>query len=548
MAIFLNVPVRTGAPARFITVFYQEKEVRKEQLQISSRPDMWASIPLPDGEPDGYSFSLTGDGAEPLREKIALSSRRFGEEDLYREPLRPLNHFTPARGFMNDPNGLYFDGREYHMFFQLNPFGLGHGNTHWGHAVSRDLLHWTEREPALCPDDADGLIFSGSAVIDRENVSGLGDGSTPPVILFYTATGMRFRPDFPKDETGAPVPPAGWKRPATPQCAAYSLDGGRTFRKYGPVVPEIEPMNRDPKVQWVPEAGCWVMALYLIDNDYALLYSDDLLHWELGERMTLPGTAECPDLFRLYLDGDRAKPYWVYFGSPENYLVGTFEGRKFVHGGLIRGCTQPESGEVKVFTDAAAYAPQTFFGTADGEVVQLSWIPTRFPGEAFASCMSLPWKLELRSTDDGPRLYKSPAEAVNALREGETPLSGGFAEVSASLRQARGDALELAADLTFQPEGALTLSVRGALLSIREGGRKLLFPTGVYSLPGDGTGTLRVFADRGSLELFYNGFACALNAPLDPSRQRIELLEMEGCSLSGSAWTLRDARPEGREG
>ena len=94
----------------------------------------------------------------------------------------------------------------------------------------------------------------------------------------------------------------------------------------------------------------------------------------------------------------------------------------------------------------------------------------------------------------------------------------------------------------------MTLSVRGVLLSIREGGRKLLFPTGVYSLPGDGTGTLRVFADRGSLELFYNGFACALNAPLDPSRQRIELLEMEGCSLSGSAWTLRDVRPEGREG
>ncbi len=147
MAIFLNVPVRTGAPARLITIFYEGKEVRKEQLQISSRPDMWASIPLPDGEPDGYSFSLAGDGAEPLREKIALSSRRFGEEDLYREPLRPLNHFTPARGFMNDPNGLYFDGREYHMFFQLNPFGLGHGNTHWGHARRADLLRQRRHRP-----------------------------------------------------------------------------------------------------------------------------------------------------------------------------------------------------------------------------------------------------------------------------------------------------------------------------------------------------------------------------------------------------------------
>ena len=98
MAIFLNVPVRTGAPARLITIFYEGKEVRKEQLQISSRPDMWASIPLPDGEPDGYSFSLAGDGAEPLREKIAFSSRRFGEEDLYRNPSGPLTTSPPPAG------------------------------------------------------------------------------------------------------------------------------------------------------------------------------------------------------------------------------------------------------------------------------------------------------------------------------------------------------------------------------------------------------------------------------------------------------------------
>lgn len=546
MAIYLNLPVRMDAPARFVTVFYKGQQVGKEQLGLSAHPDMWAALPLPDGEMEDYTFSLSGDGAEEFLPLVQLSRRRLGEEELYREPMRPLNHFSPARGFMNDPNGLYFDGQQYHMFFQLNPFGLGHGNTHWGHAVSEDLLHWTEREPALCPDDRDGLIFSGSAVIDRENVSGLGEGDQPPVLLFYTATGMRYRPDFPKDADGKPIFPKDWQRPQTDQCVAYSVDGGRTFRKYGPVVPQIVPMNRDPKVQWVPEAGCWVMALYLENNDYTLLYSDDLLHWEQGETMTLPDTAECPDIFRLYLDGDRDKPYWVYFGSPENYLVGQFEGRHFVHGQLIKGCTQLTPGGPKMFTDAAAYAPQTFFGTAEGEVLQISWLPTRFPGMSFASCMSLPWKLELRSTPEGPRLYKTPAEAVAALREEESSLSGDFAEISQSLSKLKGDSLELYARLAFEGEGALTLSVRGVLISIRDGGQKLLFPTGVYNLPEKGRGELRIFADRGSIELFYDGFACALNAPLDPGRQKVELLEMEGCRLEGSLYRLADTRPENR--
>ncbi len=543
MSLFLNLPAEADAPVRLVTVYYEGKEVRREALRLSERPGMWAALPLPDGKREGFSFTISGEDGGKLESLARLSDRRLGEEDLYREPLRPLAHFTPARGFMNDPNGLYFDGETYHLFFQLNPFGLSHGNTHWGHAVSRDLLHWREGEPALCPDDRDGLIFSGSAVIDRRNVSGLGTKEKPPVLLFYTATGMRLPPDFPTDVDGNPVPPEGWKRPETPQCAAYSTDGGKTFTKYGPVVPEFAPLNRDPKVQWVEEAGCWVMALYLKDNDYTLLYSDDLLRWERGETLTLPGAAECPDLFRLYLDGEKDKPRWVFFGSPENYMAGQFEGRRFIHGEPVKGCTQLENRPVKTFVDAAAYAPQTFFGTADGEVLQLSWLPTRFLGEKFQGCMSLPWKLELKSTAEGPRLYKSPAEAVKALREDGKAVSGGLAEISAALAGMPGEALELELDTGFRPGGALTLSVRGTLISIREGGKKLLFPTGVYPLPGDGKGKLRIFADRGSIELFYNGFACALDSPLDPGRRGIELLELDGCDISGHIYRLRDVRP-----
>lgn len=216
----------------------------------------------------------------------------------YDEPLRPQFHFTAKSGWLNDPNGLaYFKG-EYHLFFQHNPFGTQWGNMTWGHAVSKDLVHWRQLDNALSPDEL-GTMFSGSAVVAEFAQSDISIATGPgsdrsarsALVCFYTAAGG--------------TNDASKGRPFT-QCLAYSHDG-RTFSKYpgNPVIPHIEAENRDPKVIWHGPTKRWVMALYLNESRFALYGSADLVTWSRLSNIELPGASECPDLFPLALDGDK---------------------------------------------------------------------------------------------------------------------------------------------------------------------------------------------------------------------------------------------------
>lgn len=539
MAGYCNVPVgREGISAR-IQLFYRGQLLDEQRLVLTDHPDMWAVFSLPEGNPEDFSIGFTECEPELLPKLTAMvqfSDTPADEQTAYTESIRPLAHFAPRRGFHNDPNGLLYYNGLYHMFYQLNPYGLNHANTHWGWAVSPDLLHWTERQPPLCPSDEDGNIFSGSGVVDRNNTSGLQTGEHPPIFLFYTATRVRFLPRIGFDEDGKPIFPEGWKRPEAVQCAAVSLDGGNSFQKWGRVVDSIVGLNRDPKVRWVEDAGCWVMALYLEENDYMLLYSDDLLHWEKGERITMPDTAECPDLFELFVDGDPDNAKWVLFGSPENYLLGHFEGRRFVaETPLIKGASQVGD-TVKIFTNAATYAPQTFFGLPRGEEIQISWIPTVFPGAPFASCMSFPWKLSLVTTPNGIRLKADPIDAVKSLRTESVGLT------EKKLARFGGKALDLEITLHFDHlNGRAMFSLRGVPVLVQNGGRELVFPTGIYRLPEpvNGEVSMRILADQGSVELFCGIFHCGLNSPLDSGKMGLEMLCLEGCKADGTLWKLR---------
>jgi fructan beta-fructosidase len=246
--------------------------------------------------------------------------------DLYREPWRPQFHFSPERNWMNDPNGMvYYDG-EYHLFYQYNPFGDKWGHMSWGHAVSADLVHWTNLPVALLEENGI-MIFSGSAVVDWNNTTGFGSAGKPPLIAIYTGHYT--------------------EKPLQNQQIAYSNDRGRTWTKYAsnPVLDIGDKDFRDPKVIWHEATKRWVMTVaWPIHRKVRFYASPNLKDWthlsDFGPAGSTVGIWECPDLFPLEVTGrnsDRAK--WVLVvnvgsGAPAGasgcqYFVGDFDGRRF---------------------------------------------------------------------------------------------------------------------------------------------------------------------------------------------------------------------------
>ncbi len=236
-------------------------------------------------------------------------------------------HFSPGNGWINDPNGLVFYEGEYHLFYQHNASGDTWGNISWGHAVSRDLVRWEELDVALEPDDL-GLIFSGSAVVDKEDTSGFFDGGSGLVALYTNASGKDYAQQV--------------------QSLAYSSDRGRTWTKYerNPVLPNPDnPDFRDPKVFWHGPTGRWI--LLLAAGDRILFYaSKNLKDWtklsEFGaDSGAHGGVWECPELFETPVDGDPNDTRWVLQvdvnpgfpegGSGAQYFVGDFDGEAFTN-------------------------------------------------------------------------------------------------------------------------------------------------------------------------------------------------------------------------
>ena len=236
-------------------------------------------------------------------------------------PHRPRYHFTPERNFMNDPNGLvYFEG-EYHLFYQHNPFGSDWGHMSWGHAVSTDLVHWRHLPVAL-REEGGVMVFSGSAVVDRRNSSGLcGRPGAACLVAIY----------------------AGHGQGKQTQNLAWSRDRGRTWTRYAknPVLDIGSKDFRDPKVFWHEPTGRWIMVVALSEERKIRFYgSADLKSWsplsDFGPAGHTKGQWECPDLFELPVEGDPARRRWVLDvdvnpgapqgGSADQYFVGSFDG------------------------------------------------------------------------------------------------------------------------------------------------------------------------------------------------------------------------------
>ncbi len=248
------------------------------------------------------------------------------------EPYRPAIHYTPEKNWMNDPNGLVFHKGVYHLYYQHNPSGNTWGNMSWGHATSKDLVHWQE-QPLAIATDAEQDIFSGSVVVDKDNTSGFGTKKNPPLIAIFTSAYKE----------------ASAHRGLQAQSLAYSLDDGQTWTKYSgnPVLNRNSANFRDPKVLWYDKpggGGYWVMtAVEATEHKVVLYKSANLKDWtalsEFGPANATGGQWECPDLFPLAVDGDKNNIKWVMVvninpggvagGSAGQYFVGNFDGTTF---------------------------------------------------------------------------------------------------------------------------------------------------------------------------------------------------------------------------
>lgn len=413
------------------------------------------------------------------------------------EPFRPQFHFTPERNWMNDPNGMVFYDGEWHLFHQYNPSGDRWGHMSWGHAVSRDLVHWTHLPVAL--EEENGvMIFSGSAVVDWKNTSGFGQGGVPPLVAIYT----------------------GHREGRQDQRIAYSHDRGRTWTKLATPVLDLGMADfRDPKVAWHAPSGRWIMTVALPNEHKVQFYaSANLKQWTLtgdfGPAGATGGQWECPDLFPLPVDGGGTKwvlvvninPGGIAGGSGTQYFTGTFDGRRFV------ADSTTETRWADYGSDFYAAVSWNDVPRSDGRRVWLAWLSNWLyaqdvPTSPWRSAMTIPRTLSLRSTDRGLRLVQQPvAELARLHVEPPTRFRGGTFAAASQWLASRGDLGPLL-DVEMQFTGVRGTSPFSIEIQTGADERTSIIVDG-------GHGTLAVDRSRSGISAFNAKFAARHPAPL----------------------------------
>lgn len=298
--------------------------------------------------------------------------------------MKPILHFTPNSGWIGDPNGLVYKDGLYHMFFQYEPHSTEWTpNMYWGHATSTDLINWHQHEIALSPDEL-GTMWSGSAVVDKYDTSGFGENS---IVCMYTSAGG-FTP-YTKDKKFT-------------QSIAYSTDN-YNFSKYegNPVIKEIVDKNRDPKVIWHEETKKWIMVLFLNDGnikDFGLFESHDLKNWKLLQTIELDNARECPDFFSLTCDGVKK---WIFMSTKGQYVVGSFDGNKFVKETLTQRCFYGK-----------AYSSQVWYDPNYPRVILLFRLGSMLKNSNDISQMTFPVKLILKLKNNNYTLECKPVDEL----------------------------------------------------------------------------------------------------------------------------------------
>lgn len=406
---YLLLPVEDASPDVRISMIVDNKEVKNFDVRLAiNKVDYFVPVDLSDYSGKQISFKFRMNSNDPVRVSLTPDNTACCKEmtlsDTFdtsnREKFRPLYHFTPLYGWMNDPNGMVYKDGEYHLFYQYNPYGSKWGNMNWGHAISKDLVNWEHRPVAIDPD-AFGTIFSGSAVVDHNNTAGFGAGA---IVAIYTQNSDRQM-----------------------QSIAYSTDNGRSFTKYAnnPVLSSEARDFRDPKVFWYEGTKRWIMIL-AVGQEMQLFSSPNLKDWtfesSFGKGQGAHGNVwECPDLFELPVAGTNEKK-WVLlcslgdgpFGdSATQYFVGTFNGKEFVN----------ESPSKTKWMDWGKdhYATVSWSDAPDNRCIVLAWMSNwqyanDVPTSQYRSGNSVPRDLSLFTVDGETYLQSAPSPELEKLR------------------------------------------------------------------------------------------------------------------------------------
>lgn len=395
------------SPQYLILPVEEEKDEAQVLLDNGKATDTWMDVRLAQGKTDYYvPFKLNKGRTSVVKilnlkaDALALKKGQMKISNVWdvtnTDFYRPSYHHTPSYGWMNDPNGMFYKDGVYHLCYQYNPYGSKWGNMHWGHAISRDLIHWKEVEPTIARDPM-GHIFSGSAVIDKEGTANYGKDA---IVALYTSA---------SDKNGQI------------QCMAYSTDGGYTFHKYSgnPVLTPFDGLKdfRDPKVFWYAPLKKWYM-IVSADKEMRFYSSPDLKKWTYVSAFgqgygAQPNQFECPDFFQLPVDGNPNKKKWVmivninpgclFGGSATEYFIGDFDGKNFV-------CDSKPS--VAKFLDYGKdhYATVTFSGVQD-RVLGIAWMSNWqyanvTPIRQYRGANTLPREFKLFTGKDG-QIYMS---------------------------------------------------------------------------------------------------------------------------------------------
>ena len=399
---YLLLPVQEREENANIRVMAGSSQVQSLNVRLAvDQIDYWVPLDISRFGARELLLDITfyGDRRFTGAMKDFVCWREMKQSDTFdtqnRERFRPQYHHTPAYGWMNDPNGMFYKDGVYHLYYQWNPYGSQWENMTWGHSTSRDLIHW-ETQPTAIEPDALGAIFSGSCVVDKKNNQ---------VVAFYTSAGEKMQV----------------------QSMAVSTDNGMTFQKYtgNPVLVSTEEDFRDPKAFWNPEIQKWNLIL-AVGQEMRIYSSADLREWtyesSFGQELGChDGVWECPDLMKLQVRGtDRQKwllicninPGGPFGGSATQYFVGEFDGHRFT-------CEHTDTRWMDYGKDH--YATVTFDNAPDGRRIALAWMSNwqyanQVPTKQFRSANSVPRDLDLFEYEGQTYCGVTPSRELSALR------------------------------------------------------------------------------------------------------------------------------------